>query len=199
MGNTCTTILTKDSIEQNLNIKKETYNYKLYKKSRTNKNVKKKRNKIIDSNSIIYDNLQNNQQIINKTNLDYTNKIYNKQIDNEEIDNKQIDNEEIDNKQIDNKQIDNEEIDSKKCTGNIKNNAINIEEKLNDNKKIKELNNYINLLEEELMNNTIISIKEKIKELDKKKAINNKITKLKNKNAKLFKSYIDLKKTSDSY
>ena len=37
MGNGCTTILTKDSLEQNLNIKKETYNYKLYKKSRTNK------------------------------------------------------------------------------------------------------------------------------------------------------------------
>lgn len=180
MGNTCTTILTKDSIEQNLNIKKETYNYKLYKKSRTNKNVKRKRNKVIDSNSIIYDNLQNSQQIIYNSHLDNTNKIY----------------KQIDNKQIDDKQTNNESIDNKKC---IKIKDRNIEEEINDNKKIKELNNYINLLEEELMNNTIISIKEKIEELDKKKAINNKITKLKNKNAKLFKSYIDLKKTSDSY
>lgn len=181
MGNTCTTILTKDSIEQNLNIKKETYNYKLYKKSRTNKNVKRKRNKVIDSNSIIYDNLQNNQQIINNSNLDNTNKIYNKQIDD---------------KQTNNEQINNESIDNKKC---IKIKDRNIEEEINDKKRIRDLNNYINRLEEEIMNNTITSMKEKIEALDKEKIINNKITKLKNKNAKLFKSYIDLKKTSDSY
>ena len=183
MGNTCTTILTKDSIEQNLNIKKETYNYKLYKKSRTNKNVKKKKNKIIDSNSIIYDNLQNNQQIINNSNLDNTNKIYNKQIDNEKINNEKINNEKINNK---------------KCI-KIKIKDRNIEEEINDKKRIKDLNNYINRLEEEIMNNTITSMKEKIEALDKEKAINNKITKLKNKNAKLFKSYIELKKTNDSY
>ena len=177
MGNTCTTILTRDSIEQNLNIKKETYNYKLYKKSRTSKNVKKKRNKLIDTNSIVYDNLQNNQQIINNLNLDYTNRTYNEEIDNEEIDNK-----EIDNKEIDNKAIDNKEIDNKKCII-----------------KIKNLNNYINRLEDEIMSNTIISMREKIEALDKEKAINNKITKLKNKNAKLFRSYIELKKNSDSY
>lgn len=176
MGNTCTTILTKDSIEQNLNIKKQTYNYKLYKKSRTNKNVKRKRNKVIDTNSIIYDNLQNNQQIINNSNLVNTNKIYNKQIDNEKINN--------------------EKIDNKEC---IKIKDRNIEEEINDKKRIKDLHNYINRLEEEIMNNTITSIKEKIEALDKEKAINNKITKLKNKNAKLFKSYIELKKTNDSY
>lgn len=192
MGNTCTTILTKDSIEQNLNIKKETYNYKLYKKSRTNKNVKKKRNKVIDSNSIIYDNLQNNQQIINNSNLDNTKKIY------KQIDNKQINNKQIDDKQTNNEQINNESIDNKKCI-KIKIKDRNIEEEINDKKRIRDLNNYINRLEEEIMNNTITSMKEKIEALDKEKLINNEITKLKNKNAKLFKSYIDLKKTSDSY
>ena len=149
MGNTCTTILTKDSIEQNLNIKKETYNYKLYKKSRTNKNVKRKRNKVIDSNSIIYDNLQNNQQIINNSHLDNTNKIY------KQIDDKQIDNKQIDNKQISNEQIDNEKIDNKKC---IKIKDRNIEEEINDKKRIRDLNNYINRLEEEIMNKLSIKL-----------------------------------------
>ena len=173
MGNGCTTILTKDSLEQNLNIKKETYNYKLYKKSRTNKctnktnktykttNKKKSKSKKIKLNNKsykpIYNSINKQENKILENNNKITIKLRNK--DTQEFD---------------------------------------VNEYLDNKKKIKQLNNYINKLETELMNHTINTIKEKIENLNNEKIINNKINNLKNKNAKLFQSYLELKKSTSS-
>ena len=173
MGNGCTTILTKDSLEQNLNIKKETYNYKLYKKSRTNKctnktnktykttNKKKSKSKKIKLNNKsykpIYNSINKQENKILENNNKLTIKLRNK--DTQEFD---------------------------------------VNEYLDNKKKIKQLNNYINKLETELMNHTINTIKEKIENLNNEKIINNTINNLKCKNAKLFQSYLELKKSTSS-
>ena len=168
MGNGCTTILTKDSLEQNLNIKKETYNYKLYKKSRTNKCTnkthkthKKSNNKKIKSN--------NKSSSSNKPIYESINNLENNNLEN------------------------NNKLTSEKRNKNIQ--EFNINEYLYNKKKIKQLNNYINKLETELMNHTINTIKEKIENLNNEKVINNTINNLKCKNAKLFQSYLELKKS----
>jgi len=168
MGNGCTTILTKDSLEENLNIKKETYSYNIYKKSRTNKctnkihkttNKKKTKSKKIKSNNKSLYNLENKLENINieinenKLVLEKTNKKFQE---------------------------------------------FNINEYLDNKKRLKELNNYINKLETELMNHTINNIKEKIQNLNNEKITNNTINNLKCKNAKLFHSYLELKKSTNS-
>jgi hypothetical protein len=178
MGNGCTTILTKDSLEQNLNIKKETYNYKLYKKSRTNKCTnnthkthKKSNNKKIKSN--------NKSSSSNKPIYESINNLENNNLENNNLENNNLEN--------------NNKLTSEKRNKNIQ--EFNINEYLYNKKKIKQLNNYINKLETELMNHTINTIKEKIENLNNEKVINNTINNLKCKNAKLFQSYLELKKS----
>lgn len=169
MGNSCTTVLTKDSIEENINIKKETYDYKLYKKSRTKKTKKTRKTKVVNDNSIIHNSLEKNN--FNKP----------KNLEIQESLNNNLNKISINHNH------------NKSC-----NKSIDTTDQMGDKKKIRKLNNYINQLEEELMSYTITTIKEKIENLNKEKDMNNKVNKLKNKNAKLFKNYIELKNSIDS-
>lgn len=179
MGNGCTTILTKDSLEQNLNIKKETYNYKLYKKSRTNKCTNKFTNKTHKTTN----KKKNKSKKIKLNNKSYK-PIYNS-INKQE------------NNNLENNILEN----NNKLTIELRNKntqEFDVNEYLDNKKKIKQLNNYINKLETELMNHTINNIKEKIENLNNEKIINNTINNLKCKNAKLFHSYLELKKSTNS-
>lgn len=173
MGNGCTTIQTKDSLEENVNVKKEIYSYNIYKKSRTNKCINKSTNK-----------KKTKSKKKNNKSVSIINNPYYKSKNNRENNNKN-------NIMI----KENKEIIEK---NNKKIEEFNVNEYLDNKKRIKELNNYINKLETELMNHTINSIKEKIENLNNEKIINNTINNLKCKNAKLFHSYLELKKSTNS-
>lgn len=172
MGNGCTTIQTKDSLEENVNVKKEIYSYNIYKKSRTNKCITKATNKKKTKSK-----KKNNKSVSIINNPYYKSKNYRENNNKSNIVIKE-------NKEI--------------IENNKKVQEFNVNEYLDNKKRIKELNNYINKLETELMNHTINSIKEKIENLNNEKIINNTINNLKCKNAKLFHSYLELKKSTNS-
>jgi hypothetical protein len=213
MGNGCSTILTSEVIH-NIENKKESYDYKLYKrKVKHNSNNKTKKHKhktpIITSNSIIHNDsttINHNIKQLEKTKKKSFEKLLPAQIQNTEhrrstciyknIDHINEDKYKVNshNNNNNNNNSDNNNVSDNSNSNNskkIKNNS--------DQKKIAILNSYIEDLEGELTDYSMQMVKMKLDNMNNDKQYKEQIKKLKSKNGKLFKSYIELKQSTNSY
>lgn len=238
MGNGCSTILTSEVIH-NIENKKESYDYKLYKrkvKHNSNCKTKKHRHKtpIITNNSIVHNDSTTINHNIKQFNLENKTKNNEHKLDNLNNENKNIIEETKTETKERNKEKTKDKIKELKKnekllqkqildietnntnSNNTNNDAINTSIYKNmdnvneckkgsysksnsDNKKIALLSSYIEDLEGELTDYSMQMVKMRLDSMNNDKHYKEQIKKLKSKNGKLFKSYIELKQTTNSY